>query len=304
MKRFLSIFLITTLVLSLTLTSTLSAGATSNEKAELAPTGAITRFISEEPYETITAEDFDNNLIVMVYGFIGDSDGDGNVSVMDSTAIQLHLASLSSLTKNGEVVSDVDRDSDVSILDATEIQLWLALLSDNPCITHTIYDLTAGTIEPSDDDFDAIVSFIKENGEYYSDGDSYHFSVEIYNGFMGISYYPSKNNIQVSSYTINEDHTESTSSSIFIDKGVSGFTFLSYKNNEDYEYLYDAWGKGELISSNPYKVSTDCLDFESTTASSYDKVRNTVESNICTMLTDVDSLLLKDTSYKIGDIIK
>ena len=60
---------------------------------------------------------------------LGDADSDGNVTVMDATAIQKKLASIETSSFN-ENAADVDRDSKVTILDATYIQEYLASL---PC---------------------------------------------------------------------------------------------------------------------------------------------------------------------------
>lgn len=60
----------------------------------------------------------------------GDADMDGQVSIMDATAIQLHIASLEMLSDLGAVAADVDDDSEISIIDATEIQLFIAGLVD------------------------------------------------------------------------------------------------------------------------------------------------------------------------------
>ena len=58
----------------------------------------------------------------------GDTDLDGTLSVMDATAIQLHLASLAQLNEHSLMISDVDDDNQVSVMDATQIQLFLAQL--------------------------------------------------------------------------------------------------------------------------------------------------------------------------------
>ncbi len=57
---------------------------------------------------------------------IGDTDLDGELSVMDATAIQLHLAQIVSLNELGLSLADTDNDSSVSVMDATQIQLFLA----------------------------------------------------------------------------------------------------------------------------------------------------------------------------------
>ncbi len=59
---------------------------------------------------------------------LGDIDGDGKVTILDATAIQLHLAEITALTEEQIEYSDTNGDSDLTILDATEIQLFLAEL--------------------------------------------------------------------------------------------------------------------------------------------------------------------------------
>ena len=59
---------------------------------------------------------------------LGDADENGDVEILDATAIQRHLAELT-LTSFNEDAADVDRSGDVTILDATQIQRWLAQLS-------------------------------------------------------------------------------------------------------------------------------------------------------------------------------
>ncbi len=56
----------------------------------------------------------------------GDVDGDGKVSVMDATAIQLHLAQMISCDEVQLKLADTDNDGKVSVMDATQIQLFLA----------------------------------------------------------------------------------------------------------------------------------------------------------------------------------
>ena len=59
---------------------------------------------------------------------LGDADGDGEVSILDATAVQRYLADM-----DGEIVAelaDVDCDGEIDVTDATFIQRWLA---DLPC---------------------------------------------------------------------------------------------------------------------------------------------------------------------------
>ena len=59
---------------------------------------------------------------------LGDADCSGDVNILDATAIQRRLASLSVQFFN-ETTADADGDSEISILDANAIQRWLANLS-------------------------------------------------------------------------------------------------------------------------------------------------------------------------------
>lgn len=57
-------------------------------------------------------------------GYIGDADCDGEVTILDATAIQQHLALLDTLKI--DLASDVDDNGCVDIIDATIIQVKLA----------------------------------------------------------------------------------------------------------------------------------------------------------------------------------
>ena len=57
---------------------------------------------------------------------VGDSNGDGRVSVLDATLIQKYSASIEELSGDKLNVSDVNKDGVVNVLDATEIQKYLA----------------------------------------------------------------------------------------------------------------------------------------------------------------------------------
>ncbi len=61
---------------------------------------------------------------------LGDADGDGEVTILDATCIQRHLASIPTFAYN-EDVADTDLDGSISIIDATYIQRWLASLPTN-----------------------------------------------------------------------------------------------------------------------------------------------------------------------------
>ena len=57
---------------------------------------------------------------------LGDIDGDGDVTVIDVTLLQRHLAGISIPHTVDVKLADVDGDEDVTILDVTYIQRWLA----------------------------------------------------------------------------------------------------------------------------------------------------------------------------------
>ena len=60
----------------------------------------------------------------------GDVDGDSNVSVMDATQIQRHVAKAITLSTDALKCADVDGDSSVSVMDATTIQRYVAKVID------------------------------------------------------------------------------------------------------------------------------------------------------------------------------
>ncbi len=57
---------------------------------------------------------------------LGDVDGDGVISIMDATEIQLAVAKKITLTQKQEKYADTDFDGEVSVMDATAIQLFVA----------------------------------------------------------------------------------------------------------------------------------------------------------------------------------
>ena len=84
----------------------------------------------------------------------GDVDGDGDITVLDATAIQRRLASLSTEAFN-EAAADTDGDGDVTILDATLIQRYLAGLinefpaTEKPTEAPTVAPTVAPTQPPT-----------------------------------------------------------------------------------------------------------------------------------------------------------
>ena len=57
---------------------------------------------------------------------LGDIDSDGEVSILDCTAIQKYLVGLSDMTNEHLAAADANGDGDADILDVTHLQLYLA----------------------------------------------------------------------------------------------------------------------------------------------------------------------------------
>ena len=81
---------------------------------------------TEETENTDATEDTEETKPVYI---LGDADGDGNVSIVDATYIQRHLANLSVTETFSILAADADGDGNVTIVDATYIQRFLAALS-------------------------------------------------------------------------------------------------------------------------------------------------------------------------------
>ncbi len=56
---------------------------------------------------------------------MGDTDCDGEISVLDASLIQMYLVGKKNLEGNSFTAADFDEDGDISVLDASAIQMWL-----------------------------------------------------------------------------------------------------------------------------------------------------------------------------------
>lgn len=88
-------------------------------------------FAIEEFYDYVytTAEDtsFRNDETEILRPLrIGDTDGDGDISVRDATLIQKHVADLIFLSEDILILADTDGNEDVNVKDATAIQKYVA----------------------------------------------------------------------------------------------------------------------------------------------------------------------------------
>ena len=86
-----------------------------DKRAEVIPPGAENTAIISVRY---TVED---EAIML-----GDVDNDSKISIMDATAIQLHIAKTKILSEDALSRADTDKDSKVSVMDATAIQRYVA----------------------------------------------------------------------------------------------------------------------------------------------------------------------------------
>ena len=62
---------------------------------------------------------------------LGDVDGDGFITIMDATAVQLHIAQLTALTDVQIKAADTDKDGELTIMDVTAIQCFIAGIIPN-----------------------------------------------------------------------------------------------------------------------------------------------------------------------------
>lgn len=59
---------------------------------------------------------------------MGDVDGDGDITIMDVTMIQRHIAQLITISEDELICADTDKDGNITIMDATIIQRFIAQL--------------------------------------------------------------------------------------------------------------------------------------------------------------------------------
>lgn len=64
--------------------------------------------------------------VIMGDEMLGDADGDGEVTIMDATEVQLAVAKVIALSEDRNRCADADRDGETTIMDATQIQKFVA----------------------------------------------------------------------------------------------------------------------------------------------------------------------------------
>ena len=120
MKRIISIICVLTILFSIAVLNTSAIDTT---------TGYIVS--AEEGADKSSAEGY-------VYGYIGDVDYDNEVSVMDATGIQRHIAQIIEYRDTNLLLADVDMDGEVGIIDATQIQMWCSKHSVKAPVYHLL----------------------------------------------------------------------------------------------------------------------------------------------------------------------
>lgn len=60
----------------------------------------------------------------------GDLNGDGDITIVDATLVQKHVAQLETLSADKQILADVNGDNTISVVDATLIQKYIVQLKD------------------------------------------------------------------------------------------------------------------------------------------------------------------------------
>ncbi len=82
--------------------------------------------LTDDDFEVISGFEYKTFSLKKIVPLNGDADGDNELSVLDSTLIQMYVAGLVDESEINLELSDMDHDGDVSVMDATAVQLKLA----------------------------------------------------------------------------------------------------------------------------------------------------------------------------------
>lgn len=257
MKNLLSIILVFILMLNILVISTINTNAWEHY---LTTKEGNVIFITEDINNEIGLEDY------YIFGYLGDTNNDEEITILDATAIQHNCAELLSFRYDEDILADVDGDNLVCILDATEIQRWLARISNNNYISYTLFS-NAQIIKPKDT-FDEISKMITNNGEYVRSSYciSHHEETAYRNFDFSISYITNKQKIVIS-YIIHYNEVETVSSSyVEIEKNNPYFYFSIMNYNSSFlEYICDGYGiYSDMDLINDKELKLNCVNYEST----------------------------------------
>ncbi|MBQ8860498.1 MAG: dockerin type I repeat-containing protein [Ruminococcus sp.] len=267
MKKIMSVLLIVAMLMSVAVFSTAAANTKGNYQ------------VSDKPYADVVGD---------VIGYIGDTDFDGTVSVMDATAIQMWGAQLITLNSDALLLADVDRDGVASVMDATEIQMWGAMLIESSVITHTLYIGEAGDDKPvaASFDYDKIVAYVKANGEYDEDYGDYMvvFSEEDSMDSLGIIYTPSEDSLWIGLTLYDEETLVSRDTSVIAYKADPEFFFITDKycideKSDEPVYDYDFLGYAQFKNGN-LVIDEESIDSFEDAKHSYSEVKDEVYDNL------------------------
>lgn len=279
MKKFLSVMLTLTLLLSL---ATLTTGAANTDVADT----SATYYVSANEYETITTAN------AKVYGFIGDLDGDKEISIMDATSIQLYIAKLLSFDETSTLLADTDRDGDVSIIDATAIQCFIAKLESNAKVAHTLYEITAST--NTGDVAQQVVNYLKANGNYDADLDWYTVRKYSDNFYVGLIYDATDNEIFISTDFYSETENGpivSVFCAIPLEKEEYRYNTFLANRYENGESVYDAFGEAKQLKSTDKKLSLTSYIFESEVGLTFNDVESEIQEAITVGMASIEEIL-------------
>ncbi|MBQ8860738.1 MAG: hypothetical protein IJ015_05340 [Ruminococcus sp.] len=327
MKKLLSVALIFTLVLSMTVMSAFPTTATTVDvkeisknaynslenalseleitpavKPEIATTSARTFSVSKEA--GISFDEVDG----YVYGYVGDSDDDGFVSVMDATAIQLHLAQTQIISAVSCKMSDVDMDNQATIMDATAIQLHLASIQEYEYINHVLYS-PYDDFNPLLDTFDDIAQYIKENGFAGEDENSYYmFNYEEYendNVYYSLDYYEDYDVISVYTSTYIAENDAYIDTTMNITRGNMIFDYYSDMYS-DSDIFYKWTGFGEIVDiTDDFETTTDlvCEEFETAYNIPESDITESLSLMPLTNIVVIDSFVCYDVPCSAFDLV-
>lgn len=303
MKRLISAVLVITLALSVvfstavstsaqtTMDLTLLASQGTNRIKDFAPLSAnddeIFYYSSHYPYEEITYDG------CTVYGYIGDADGDGEITVVDASLIQLHLVDKKQLSENGCLLSDTDGDDSITIVDAAAIQLFLVGKSNNEYITRTVFAFVEETERTVA--FDQISELTMLFGMYNEEENFYYLDFYGYYGedVLGVVvvYLPEYRAIQIESALYSPETETMVDSYIDIFRGMSLFVFDSFMSDAELETFYfETIGESELLSEDPYVFRTDCVSFESKYYDNFNDIKDLCELSFCAAIDGLQAI--------------
>ena len=262
MKRFISLILTLTIILSV---ATVVTGAATTNVAET----SATYYVSNEPYENVA----NANII----GYIGDVDVDKSISIMDATQVQLTLASIIALDSTAKLLADANRDGDISIMDATDIQCFIAQIDTGAKVAHTLYEKKATTDTTV---YEQIVDFMKKNASYSSQLGMYRLRKDTSNSpnYMTICYYESNGTITITYHTGESSDIENEIT-ITVTPDDKNATYNASTVMQGSKY-FSAFGEIVLIDADKKKVDFTEILFSSDMNITFNSAKTSINSQL------------------------